>query len=188
MFMVFELEDVVGVEPRDFGKPLKGLAIRRLASQYEGILDEELGYVIAVLDADVDEVGFMLPRDASVYHKARCKLLSFIPQLQEVIEGEVVEITEFGAFVRVGPTDALLHVSQIMDDYISFDKKHSELIGSKTGWKLGVGDKVRARIVATSIAGGKVGLTTRQPYLGKIEWIEQQLRPLQPQRPRHGGE
>ena len=38
-------------------------------------------------------------------------------------EGEVVEITDFGVFVRIGPTDALLHLSQITDDYLKSDVK-----------------------------------------------------------------
>jgi DNA-directed RNA polymerase subunit E' len=185
MFFIFEVEEIVGVEPREFEEPLGELAMRKLSSVYEGVLDEELGYVIAVVDVEVEEVGVLLPRDPSIYHRARCKLLTYLPLLQEVVEGEVVEITEFGVFVRVGPLDALLHVSQIMDDYLSFDKKHSELVGSKTGWKLAINDRVRARIVAVSISGGKVGLTTRQPYLGKLEWIQQQISPKPAERPKH---
>ena len=38
---------------------------------------------------------------------------------------------------------------------------------------------MRARIVAVSIGGGirsgKLGLTMRQPFLGKIEWIEEEV-------------
>lgn len=185
MFFIFEVEEIVGVEPKEFEEPLTELAFRKLSSIYEGILDEELGYVIAVIDVEVEEVGVLIPRDPSIYHRARCKLLTYLPLLQEVVEGEVVEITEFGVFVRVGPLDALLHVSQIVDDFLSFDKKHSELIGSKTGWKLSVNDKIRARIVAVSISGGKVGLTTRQPYLGKLEWIQQQISPRPPEKAKH---
>jgi DNA-directed RNA polymerase subunit E' len=48
------------------------------------------------------------------------------------------------------------------------------LTGSNTGWTLSVGDKVRARVVAISLSGGKVGLTTRQPFLGSLAWIEAQ--------------
>ena len=43
---------------------------------------------------------------------------------------------------------------------------------------LTVNDIVRARIIAISIASGrsgKLGLTMRQPYLGKIDWIEDQI-------------
>lgn len=177
MFMIFELEDIVGVGPKDFDKPLEEVVRSYLSNEYEGYADETLGLIVKVLDVKVEEVGYMLPRDPSLYHRVRFRVLSFVPQIQEVVEGEVSEITEFGAFVRIGPVEALLHISQIMDDYISFDKKHSTLIGSKTGQTLTVGDVVRARIVAASFAGNKVGLTTRQPYLGKIEWIRKLLEP-----------
>jgi DNA-directed RNA polymerase subunit E' len=44
----------------------------------------------------------------------------------------VVEIADFGAFVRIGPVDALLHVSQLMDDYISYDEKQGVLLGKES--------------------------------------------------------
>jgi len=121
-------------------------------------------------------VGKILPGDGSTYHKVNFKLLSFYPEMHEIVEGEVVEVTDFGAFVRIGPEDALLHVSQIMDDFISFDEKHGVLVGKESQRKLGKGDMVRGRIIAVSFprggTGGKIGITMRQPFLGKIEWIE----------------
>ena len=36
----------------------------------------------------------------------------------EVVEGVVSEVNEFGAFVRIGPMEALLHKSQIMEDTV----------------------------------------------------------------------
>lgn len=178
MFTLIELEEIIGIPPRDFSKPLKEAAIERLKNLYEGTIIEDLGYVVMVIDADVEPVGFLFPRDGSIYHKTRAKLLLFSPRIQEVGEGEIVEITEFGAFIRVGPMDALLHISQIMDDYLSYDEKHSALLGKKTGKKLEVGDELRFRIVAVSISpgtAGKISVTTRQPYLGKIQWIRESL-------------
>jgi len=178
MFYLVEIEDVVAIPPRDFGKPLREVAFERMREAYEGKIMEDLGYVIMVVDVDVDPIGMLLPRDGSSYHKARAKLLSFMPRPQEVGEGEVVEVTEFGAFIRVGPLDALLHISQIMDDYITYDERHSILMGKKTGRKIEVGDDVRFRVVAVSLTHGttgKVGVTTRQPYLGKLEWIRESL-------------
>ncbi|RLG07784.1 MAG: DNA-directed RNA polymerase [Thaumarchaeota archaeon] len=183
MFTLTEIEDVVAIPPRDFGKPLKKVALERLREAYEGKIVEELGYVVMVVDVEVDPIGMLLPRDGSTYHRAKAKLLCFSPRIQEVGEGEIVEITEFGAFIRVGPLDALLHISQIMDDYITYDERHSILTGKKTGKKLEVGDDIRFRIVAVSLAHGttgKVGVTTRQPYLGKIEWIKESLEKAAP--------
>jgi DNA-directed RNA polymerase subunit E' len=94
------------------------------------------------------------------------------------VEGDVAEIADFGAFVRIGPVDALLHVSQLMDDYISYDEKQGVLLGKETKRKLGTGDQVRVRITAVSLgragSSGKIGVTARQPFLGKLEWIKQE--------------
>jgi DNA-directed RNA polymerase subunit E' len=106
-------------------------------------------------------------------------LLAFYPVIQEIVEGDVVEIADFGAFVRIGPVDALLHVSQLMDDYISYDEKQGVLLGKETKRKLASGDQVRVRITAVSLgragSSGKIGVTARQPFLGKLEWIKQEV-------------
>jgi DNA-directed RNA polymerase subunit E' len=72
----------------------------------------------------------------------------------------------------------LLHVSQLMDDYISYDEKQGVLLGKETKRKLTSGDQVRVRITAVSLgragSSGKIGVTARQPFLGKLEWIKQE--------------
>jgi DNA-directed RNA polymerase subunit E' len=145
-------------------------------AKYEGVVDEELGYVIAVTDVKVSPIGKIIPGDGATYHKVSFSLLTFYPVIQEVAEGEVVEIADFGAFVRIGPIDALLHVSQLMDDFISYDEKQGVLLGKETKRKLTSGDQVRVRITAVSLgragSSGKIGVTARQPFLGKLEWIE----------------
>ena len=124
-------------------------------------------------------VGKIIPGDGAAYHKVTFSLLTFYPKIQEVVEGEVVEVADFGAFVRIGPIDALLHVSQLMDDFISYDEKQGVLFGKETRRKLMSGDQVRVRITAVSLgragSSGKIGVTARQPFLGKIEWIENEI-------------
>ena len=146
------------------------------------MIDEELGYVIAVTDAKVSPVGKIIPGDGAAYHKVNFSLLTFYPKIQEIVEGEVVEIADFGAFVRIGPIDALLHVSQLMDDFISYDEKQGVLIGKETRRKLTSGDQVRVRITAVSLgragSAGKIGVTARQPFLGKLQWIEQEVQKI----------
>jgi DNA-directed RNA polymerase subunit E' len=53
------------------------------------------------------------------------------------------------------------------------------LIGKESKTSLEEGNKVRARIVALSLKGKssketKIGLTMRQPGLGRFEWIEEE--------------
>jgi len=179
MFTIHDIDEVIRIPPHEFGKPIKDVALEQLRLEYEGLTTEDLGHVILVIEVDVEPLGRIYPRDGATYHRARCRLLAFSPKVQEVVEGEVAEITDFGAFIRIGPLDALLHVSQVMDDFITYDERHSVLMGKKTGRRLEVGDRMRVRVIAVSFgagATGKIGVTARQPLLGKVEWIEEELR------------
>ena len=180
MFKLVTLEDTVRIPPEKFGKSIETVGHEQLGTKYEGMIDEELGYVIAVTDIKVNPIGKIIPGDGATYHKVEFSLLTFLPKIQEIVEGEVVEIADFGAFMRVGPIDALLHVSQLLDDFISYDEKQGVLMGKETKRKLATGDHVRVRITAVSLGGGgggsgKIGVTARQPFLGKIEWIKNDL-------------
>lgn len=156
---------------------MEAVGHQQVKTKYEGVVDEEFGYVIAVTDVKVSPTGKIIPGDGATYHKVAFSLLAFYPKIQEIAEGEVVEIADFGAFVRIGPIDALLHVSQLMDDFIAYDEKQGVLSGKETKRKLTSGDQVRVRITAVSLgragSSGKIGVTARQPFLGKLEWIEQ---------------
>jgi DNA-directed RNA polymerase subunit E' len=179
LFKLVTMEDTIRIPPETFGNPLESVGYQQVKAKYEGIVDETLGYVVAVTQVKVSPTGKIIPGDGATYHKVSFSLLTFYPALQEVVEGEVVEIADFGAFVRIGPIDALLHVSQLMDDFISYDEKQGVLLGKETNRKLTTGDRVRVRITAVSLGrtGGsaKIGVTARQPFLGKLEWIEQEL-------------
>lgn len=180
MFILFEVRDVIRIPPNRLGKDLKEAAIATLKERYESMISPELGYVIMVVDAKIDRVGKIIAGDGATYHKVDFKLLTFYPKLQEIIEGKIVEITEFGAFVRIGPTDALLHLSQILDDFLKSDVKQGVITATQSGKILKIGSKVRARIIAVSLGKGatmgKIGITCRQPFLGAEEWIKEQIK------------
>lgn len=179
MFKLVALEDTIRIPPEKFGEPIEKVGYEQLRIRYEGLVDNELGYVIAVTDIKARPVGKIIPGNGATYHKVEFSLLTFYPQIQEVVEGEVVEVVDFGAFVRVGPIDALLHVSQLMDDFISYDERQGVLFGKETKRKLMTGDRTRVRVTAVSLGRGailgKIGVTARQPFLGKIEWIRKAL-------------
>ena len=181
MFKLITLQDTIRIPPETFGNPLETVGREQVKSKYEGVVDEELGYVIAVTKVEVSPIGKIIPGDGATYHKVNFSLLTFYPVIQEIVEGDVVEIADFGAFVRIGPVDALLHVSQLMDDFISYDEKQGVLLGKETKRKLTTGDQVRVRITAVSLgragSSGKIGVTARQPFLGKLEWIKEETAP-----------
>jgi DNA-directed RNA polymerase subunit E' len=133
-------------------------AMSHLRKNHENVLDRDIGLVIAVIGIDDIGQGRLMPGDGATYHSVAYKVLVFKPLRQEIVEGNVVELMDFGAFIRMGPLDGLCHVSQICDDF--------------------------ARITSISFESGnrsgKLGLTMRQPFLGKIgpelSWVEDDVK------------
>src|SRR6185503_10007482 len=161
-------------------KSLNETTMEILKEKYESMINPELGYVIMIIDAKTNRVGKLVSGDGATFHKVSFKALTFYPKLQEIVEGEIVEITDFGAFVRIGPTDALLHLSQITDDYLKSDVKQGVIVANQSAKSLKIGSKLRARVTAISLgkgsAMGKIGITCRQPFLGALEWIEEEIK------------
>ena len=182
MFRVLTLEDYVRIPPSRFGEPLEKVAFEELWSHYVGRVERDVGVYVAIFDVEVSKRGVVIFGDGATYNKVRFKALVFTPLINEVVEGEVVRTEEFGAFVRVGPIDALVHRTQMMDDnVVLYDKQSGSFVGERSKRRLGRGDIVRARVVGVSyVSAGnrdvvRVSLTLRQPFLGKLEWIEEEL-------------
>lgn len=175
MYAICKIKDTVRIPPKEFGQKLEKAVLKISQEEYEGVVDEELGIIVAVTNASNVGEGKVVPGDGAAYHEAELEMLVFKPELLEVVEGAVSEITEFGAFVKIGPMEALVHVSQIMDDYINYDAKNTVFVGKESGKKLQVEDKVMARIVScslkNSVQNSKIGLTMRQLGLGKSDWL-----------------
>ena len=172
--------DIVRIPPNLFGTGLKKAAESILKNKYESMINAELGYIIMVMDAKVESMGKMIPGDGGTFHRVEFQALTFYPKIQEIVQGELVDITDFGAFVRIGPTDALLHLSQVMDDYLKSDVAAGVIIANQSGRTLKVNSTIRARITAVSLGKaasmGKIGITCRQPFLGAEEWIEEEIK------------
>jgi DNA-directed RNA polymerase subunit E' len=183
MFAVVHMDDVVRIPPSRMKNSLSETAIEILKEKYESMISPELGYVIMIIDAKTNSVGKLVAGDGATYHKVSFRALTFYPKLQEIVEGEIVEITDFGAFVRIGPTD----------DYLRSDVKQGVIVANQSARSLKIGSKIRARVTAVSLgkgtAMGKIGITCRQPFLGALEWIEEELKKTkQPQVASHAKE
>ena len=171
------IRDTVRVPPNRFGEPLEEAVFDLLRENYEGLTDKDLGTILAIVEVKEIGVGRVIMGDGASYHEVVFDALVYKPELNELVKGEVVEIVSFGGFVRLGPLDGLVHVSQVMDDFVTHDEKSGTLRGKQSKRALKEGDKVRARIVTVGTkreARGKIGLTMRQPGLGKLEWIEEE--------------
>ena len=75
----------------------------------------------------------------------------------------------------------MIHIGQTMDDYVSFSKENV-LLGKESKKTVKVNDICRARIIAISykdITNPKIGITMRQPWLGNVNWIKEDLEKVQ---------
>ena len=176
MFYKTKIIDKVRVPPKKLGTKIKDSLLDICREDYEGRIRDEYGVIVAITGIGEVGVGHVIPGDGAAYYEAEIEMLTYKPHVQEITRGSITEATEFGAFVRIGPIEGLIHVSQIMDDYINYDAKLPGFVGKKTDKKLVPEDNVLARIVTVSLKGdtssSKVGLTMRQPFLGKTDWAK----------------
>jgi DNA-directed RNA polymerase subunit E' len=186
MYKRVTLRDTVEVPPEHLADVTPGLVKRLLQDKLEGRMDEDVGSVVSVIEVDEIGDGAVLPNRPGVYYEAEFDALTFDPQMQEVVDGEIVEVVNFGAFVGIGPVDGLLHVSQISDEYLAYDEENQQLASRESNRILSVGDAVRARIVTKSIdernpRDSKIGLTAKQVGLGKHGWLKEEREQRQAQ-------
>lgn len=178
MYRILTVEDTVRVPAKMFDKEINSVIISESENSIVGRINSDIGIILAVTEIKEIGEGKIIFGDGGIYYKVIFDILAYKPMLNEVVEGVVSEITEFGAFVNFGPMDGLVHVSQITEDYMSYDRKNSALIGKESNKLLKTEDMVKARIVTVSIktkfSESKIGLTMRQPYLGKTEWLDEE--------------
>ncbi|MEM1578555.1 MAG: DNA-directed RNA polymerase [Archaeoglobaceae archaeon] len=180
MYARIKVRDTVRVPPSKIGEDLESVIESLLWEQFEGRLDKEYGMIIGIESIEEIGEGKIIEGDGAVYFDITFNAICFKPTLQEIVEGEVVEVVEFGCFVSIGPLDALLHMSQITNDYMVFDEKNKRIVGRETKKAISEGDFVRARIVSLSLKErepekSRIGLTMRQPWLGAIKWLEEEI-------------
>ena len=172
MYSKIKLKDYVALSPDLFEGDLNESIKEQLTRNYSDKTTEDFGLVICVEGVDFVGEGFKLPEDPSRYYVVEFTIITYKPELHEIIEGEISSVTNFGVFVNMGVIDGLIHLSQTMVDHVSFSKT-GVLQGSETGQVLKAGDIVRASVVAVSfrdIRNVKIGLTMRQPGLGASHW------------------
>lgn len=176
MYQLVRIRETVRIPPQLFGDDLPKVIELAVQQAFEGTIKKDFGVIVVVEDVKALGDGIVIHGDGGMYQKVEFDALMFMPLLQEVIDAVVCEVVEFGAFCHIGPLDALIHMSQIMNDYVEVDVGQERIQGKENKKVLKIGDPVRARIVAVSLnelsaRESKIGLTMRQAALGAHEWI-----------------
>jgi DNA-directed RNA polymerase subunit E' len=176
MYYKVRIEDTVRIPPNKFAEDLNQVVKEIVQETFEGTMRKQHGVIVVADDIEPIGSGIVIHGDGAMYQKISFNALTFKPELQEVLDAVVCEIVEFGAFCHIGPLDALVHMSQIMNDYVEVDSENEIITGKEKKLVLKTDDSVRARVVAVSLneispRESKIGLTMRQPCLGAHEWI-----------------
>src|SRR3990172_5554997 len=174
MFYLIEVEDHVRVEPKHFGLPTKEAVEKQINESYVDRVNKELGFVVGLVSVERVDAGVIIPGDGAAFYNSVFKILVWKPELHELVYGTISDITNFGAFIQIGPAQGMVHISQAMEDYVSLSKTGT-LSGKASKRNLSKGDDCMARAVAISFKAGepKIGLTMRQPGLGNVDWIKE---------------
>ena len=100
MYKLITVEDAVRVPPSKLGISIKKAVKQSLQEQMEGVMDKEIGVIVAVTAVKSVGEGKLLPGDGSIHYVATFDVLSYYPTMYEIVSGEVIDITEFGALSR----------------------------------------------------------------------------------------
>jgi DNA-directed RNA polymerase subunit E' len=177
MYYKIKVLDHVRLPPTLYGGNTKEAITKAIKKIYSGFISKELGIVIDVTSVDDIKDGIIIPEDGATYYETEFTLLTFQPELQEIVVGKIKDITDFGAFLSLGPIEGMIHISQAINDFVSFSKD-KQLLGKDTHRSLKVNDDCNGKIIAVSykdVNNPKIGITMRQEGLGKKEWIIEDL-------------
>ena len=172
MFYEVEIKDHIRVPPNKFGDFVEESVLKALVDKFEGYVSEELGFVIGVSTVEKIGDGVIIHGDGAAHYETTFKVLTFKPEQQEVVVGKISDITDFGAFMEIGPIDGMIHIGQTMDDFVSLN--NNTLQGKESKKVLKINDICRARIIAVSYkdpTNPKIGLTMRQNKMGNLKWL-----------------
>src|SRR5436309_1772284 len=105
MYQRVQREDVVRIPPERLGEDIDAVARELTRTTLEGKIGADK--TLTLIASNIERVGEgrIVHGDGAVYQRVRYDALVFAPTLQEIVEGTVVEILKFGAFVRFGPLD-----------------------------------------------------------------------------------
>jgi len=171
LFRVYRIRDVVRIDPSKLEKPLESVVIEELRKRYEGLVDERLGYVIAIRNLKINPEGVFVMGDGAPYFVVEFDVLGMTPIIGEITPGIVEMVTRSGLMVRIGPVEGFLHVSQVSDEPSRFDSSRNVMVvGEKRKSEIGRDDILKVKIISIGFKASqlRVALTMRQPYLGKV--------------------
>ncbi len=128
-------------------------------SEYQG---KTLSFKIVELDKDKNRL--ILSHRAVIEEKKKQERKNILEKLSadQVLEGTVQRLTDFGAFVDIGGVDGLVHISQLSHQHID---KPSEVVQE--------GEKVTVKVLSVDRDNERISLSIKETLPGPWENISE---------------
>lgn len=142
------------------------LFIHRIISKYleQGYVLEEKEYArlknraakLAITTSDTEKTATEVERDFDDLFMA--KYMSH--HLGDEYEGVISSVTAFGVYVKLDNTiEGLVSVVNMADDYYIYNEKTMMLIGERTGKKYEMGQKLKVKVIRSSVELRQIDFT-----------------------------
>ena len=129
--------DMIGEFIGPGGKNIKGLS-----EKYECEISIDDDGSCTILSSDQDSINGVIDHIDKMTYK---------PKVGDVLNGEVVRILDFGAFVKITPNkDGLVHISEVKKERINKVEDH-----------LNIGDVVDVKVIKVDNSSGKISLSIK---------------------------
>ena len=124
MYYIIEKEDTIRIPPEymhltdSLEQTINILALNAFEGRYDPDSED---FILLTFDHQVVGRGRVIHGDGAIYQNVRYQALMFSMDQGEVVDGKIQKVNEFGAFVLIGPTEALLHKSQIFEEPVNVE-------------------------------------------------------------------
>ncbi|POY72205.1 hypothetical protein BMF94_4781 [Rhodotorula taiwanensis] len=191
MFFYKQLTQDLIMHPSYFNQALRGHLGNELRRQVEGTCSGRLGYIVAVVQEEVDASGSHRGRimeDGQAVFSIKYRAVVYRPFRNEVVDGVVSSVNKMGIFVDVGPLQCFISTHLVPPDF-SFDPNSNppcfssseDTCSSTDNGQLSFraptlqltiqkGTKIRLKIVGTRIDATEIFAigTIKEDYLGPL--------------------
>ncbi len=172
MFYLLDVKEKVGIEAQKLKENVQDSIEEKLEDLH---LKEENGVFLGVVEIKkIGETGEILPEKPYIYFDVEYTSLFFQPIQNEVVDGYITEVAEFGPFVRIGPVDALVHISQITKESLTYNPEQDVITSKDSKIILKKDEPVRAIVVNSSISEDRtrINMMMKQDELGLIKLLK----------------
>lgn len=120
---------------------------------------------VRVIEADPEQNRLVLSAKEAEKSQLQQRFLDLKKIEGSIVEGEVVNLTEFGAFVALGGVDGLIHKSELSWDTIDHPREVIE-----------VGDQVTVKIMGVDVDRQRISLSLKALEPGPWEDIQSEMK------------